>query len=140
MRSGAIEELNSGTLVPTTRYYTPRTFGDDFVHSMIFSFSNLVNTLVRNMQYSQESDRDRLMREGLFERYVWSNRLDRRYVGGFKRLAEEKAAELLTELDEWIGARERRVESDGDDKAPLEEDEGLVGLGVYLFCNDQTEV
>ena len=138
-RSGAIVESESGMLLPTTRYYTPKNFGDEFVHSMVFSIANLVNSLVRNAQYSQDSDKERLMQEGLFERYVWSTSLNKHDAEIFKQIAEEKGTALLAELDEWIGTRERRAAPDHHSRVPLEEDQGLVGLGMYLFSSDKNE-
>jgi hypothetical protein len=134
-RAGSIEELQDGSILPVSRFFTPIEFDERFLGSMAFSLGNLSETLVLNARYSSYGNKDDLASKGLLERYVWSSDLTDEDVAEFKKYSEIKAAELLADLDGWIGKRERRnppgyipdVETT-DDKP-----KDRVGLGLYFF-------
>ena len=134
-RARSVVDEPGGTLRPVSRYYTPTEFDESFVGSMAFSLENLARTLMQNATYSRSNNTDDLKQLGLMERYVWTTHLSNEDVIEFKKLAEQRAGELLTELDAWIGSRENKINSpvDGKRKQAVTESEGLVGLGVYLF-------
>ncbi|UCG73441.1 MAG: hypothetical protein JSV45_03435 [Chromatiales bacterium] len=137
-RAGSVSESSDGRIRPVSRYYTPTVFNERFIGSMAFSLGNLAKTLMTNATYSRRSDTDDLKNLGLMERYVWSTHLSDDDVAEFKLLAEKKSAELLAELDTWIGNRETKKIETGDSTRdrPQPSANRLVGLGVYLFENE----
>ncbi len=133
-RANAVEVIEERYLLPLKRHYAPTEFDESFVRSMTFSLSNLTATLARNAELSQASDKSLLLREGLLERYVWAQCLRPADREAFLTLAEKKAEELLSELDVWIGDKERdKMESDTMSTSPAP----FVGVGIYLFEDSQ---
>ena len=132
LRVGAIKEVE-GVLYPTARYYMPHEFDDSFAKSMIFSLSNLARTLSNNAVLAKEGGDELLQKEGLFERYIWSNELSSADIEQFKLLAERKADELLSELDEWVGKMEHHHKNGASTVSKNEANNDYVGLGLYIF-------
>lgn len=137
-RAGSIKESADGSLIPTSRYYTPSVFDSRFVGSMAFSLGNLARTLFTNARYSRSKDPEDLMKFGLMERYVWTSRLSEQDSEEFKKIAEQKTERLLAELDEWIGSREIPPHDLVGKKEKTATKE-LVGLGLYLFEKDSRD-
>jgi hypothetical protein len=139
-RAGSVRENSNGQVIPVSRYYTPSQFDGRFVGSMAFSLSNLARTLATNATYSSRGDAKGLQESGLMERYVWTTRLSKKDAREFKLLAEKKSADLLAELDAWIGERENGPKEDDSMATPEQQSkrggQDLVGLGVYLFEKD----
>lgn len=133
-RADAIETTNGNYIRPKKAYYTPTEFDKKFVRSMSFSLSNLAETLVHNAKIHSNGGGEAL-RDGRFERYVWTSRLSQADLEEFRLLAERKCAALLSELDEWIGEREQRFEVNnaaGHAVSGTSTEPG-VGVGVYYF-------
>lgn len=135
-RANAIVTRDDGLLFPIRRHYTPQEFDSRFVRSMTFSLSNLANTICHNSENHDSDTGEDLPQEGRLERYVWSDRLPAERREEFKQLAEKRAAELLAQLDEWVGRYEsvpvesREIQSLGVATAKHDR---VVGLGVYYF-------
>lgn len=128
-RNGAVRDLDGGRMVPVTDHYTPRALDAGFVRSMTFSLANLGNTLVRNADESQGKTVTDGAEPGLLERYVWSSRLSAADSAAFKAQAEEKARDVLADLDRWLGEREERHSL----VAGESQLHRTCGLGLYLF-------
>lgn len=131
-RCGAIEAVAGDCLRAVRRQYTPTEVDVEFVRSMIFSLKNLASTLAHNtVVISREGPQTP---NGRLERYAWSARISESSVRDFKALSEQKAEELLHQLDEWIGEREQEDLAQGLISA--QEQHKICGLGVYHFEGD----
>lgn len=132
-RSGSIVEDNNGLVRPVKRYCVPFDLDLQFVQTIGFSLSRLAETILRNSQQFEFAPE---MRKGNFERYVWTQNLSAADQAEFKKLAEEKALELLVELDNWIGTREQESKIGRDRRhigVPQRQVKGECGLGIYFF-------
>lgn len=135
-RAGAVTELEDGGLVPSRSYYIPMDLDEKFIRSMSFSLQNLADTLVHNAKIASESGDDASRN---YERYIWSSTLSEDDIEEFQEISQKKAAELLAELDNWIGIREQiRLEEQKNSESRVAT-ERTVGLGVYFFRRTSTD-
>ncbi len=101
---------------------------------MYFALANLAATLVHNANVNRQGGSADIRR---LERYVWTARISPSDAEEFKTLAEGKAAKMLSELDNWIGAREqlRLAQATPDSENKIAE--AGYGLGVYSIESDR---
>jgi hypothetical protein len=134
MRAGAVVEESSGNLLPTRIHYIPEDVDEKFVRSMYFALSNLASTLVHNANANVQENGSELRR---LERYVWTARISPSDAEEFKILAEQKSAKMLSELDDWIGAREQLRLAQRPQDSDSEIAKAGYGLGVYSIESDR---
>jgi hypothetical protein len=134
MRAGAVVEKSDGKFEPTRVHYIPEDVDEKFVRSMYFALANLASTLVHNAIVNSQGDVPDNRR---LERYVWTARISPSDAEEFKALAERKAAEILSELDDWIGAREqlRLAQAAADSEEEIAK--AGYGLGIYSIESDR---
>jgi hypothetical protein len=131
-RCGATSESSDEIIHAIRRQYTPSEVDVEFVRTMVFSLKNITNTLAHNA--------DVILREGpqtengRLERYAWTTRISESSMRDFRVLSEQKAEELLLQLDTWIGERERvdMAQSATSTYTPRKS----CGFGVYYFEDD----
>jgi len=131
-RSGAIKESGDDVMRAVRRQYTPTEVDIEFVKTMVFSLKNITSTLAHNADVISREGPE--TENGRLERYAWTTRISDTSARDFRLLSEQKAEELLLELDTWIGERERldMVESGALPKSPRKG----CGFGVYYFEED----
>ncbi len=133
-RANAVVETGNGLISPTRKHFTPVDMDEKFVRSMSFSLSNLAATLVHNANLPAHETTSVVGGEGRFERYVWTTGISPSDAEEFRTLAENKAAELLSELDDWVGEREQLFRKERDNASKLTDRSNAgCGLGVYYF-------
>jgi hypothetical protein len=134
MRAGAVVEKSDGKFEPTRVHYIPEDVDEKFVRSMYFALANLASTLVHNANVNSQGDTADHRR---LERYVWTARISPSDAEEFKALAEHKAAKILSELDDWIGAREQLRLAQATPDSENEIAKAGYGLGVYSIESDR---
>jgi hypothetical protein len=134
MRAGAVVEKSDEKFEPTRVHYIPEDVDEKFVRSMYFALANLASTLVHNANVNSQGDVPDNRR---LERYVWTARISPSDAEEFKALAEHKAAKILSELDDWIGAREqlRLAQAAADSEEEIAK--AGYGLGIYSIESDR---
>ncbi len=134
MRAGAVADVSNGEILPTRVHYIPEDVDEKFVRSMFFALANLAATLVHNANVNNQKNSANIR---LFERYVWTARISPSDAEEFKTLAQGKAMKMLSELDDWIGAREQLRLAHVRDDPDNEIAEAGYGLGVYSIESDR---
>jgi len=134
MRAGAIEEANDETLLPTRIHYIPEELDEKFVRSMFFALANLAETLGHNANVNVRKESHNARR---YERYVWTARISPADSEEFSDLAQKKATEMLTELDDWIGEREQLRLGQAESSSQDDLAKAGYGLGVYYIESDR---
>ncbi len=131
-RSGAIKESGDDVIRAVRRQYTPTEVDVEFVKTMIFSLKNIASTLAHNADVISREGPE--TENGRLERYAWTTRISETSAYDFKRLSEQKAEELLLQLDTWIGERERldMAQTGTLSQSPRKS----CGFGVYYFDED----
>ena len=127
LRTGVIERCDEFTVRAIKEFVIPKGVSPDKFVSVSFSLSNLAQTLANNVTESRDD-------APLFERFVWTDRLDAEQRAEFQAMAGAKAKEFLKELNRWVAEREGEehiTTIDRGNAAPRR-----VGLGVYIFDND----
>jgi hypothetical protein len=131
-RCGATRESSDEIIHAVRRQYTPTEVDVEFIKTMIFSLKNMTNTLAHNADVISREGPE--TENGRLERYAWTTRISESSMRDFRVLSEQKAEELLLQLDTWIGARERldMVQPVTSTQSPRKS----CGFGVYYFEDD----
>jgi len=127
-RAAVISEVD-GTLTVRMRFFQPAEFDPDFIRNIIFAMRNLACTVVHNAGLVSRPDfTDELnAREGRFERFAWSERLDAEGREGFRKWVRSEGAHFIEQADHWIGENELA------NTEQLLEHPRSIGVGVYFF-------
>lgn len=129
LKAGTVAQDNGGNLLVKERYFYPASFNEDFVRNAAFALKNLGETLVYNALLTQNSSDVQAVRRGRFERFAWTDRLDKEAIDQFKRWVRREGALFVERADAWIGQNERPVKSPGRARR-------TAGVGVYFFEED----
>lgn len=129
LRVGAIEELPDGRLRLLARAYIPQRSEEDKIHILGTDVALLISTIDHNLQPQTP--------EPFFQRKVAYDNLPQEVLPQFRRLAAQKAQNLLEKLDKWLAQHDRdtnpEIKGTGRNRA---------GLGIYYFeepCPEEGE-
>ena len=127
-RAAVVSEVD-GTLIVQRRFFQPFEFDPDFIRNIIFAMRNLACTVVHNAGLVSRPDftEDLNVREGRFERFAWSERLDAAGREDFRQWVRSEGAKFIEKADHWIG------ESELPGSEPLSTHPRSIGVGVYFF-------
>lgn len=98
LSAGAIEELDGGRLRVLKRYFIPGDLGDE----MVLGFQYIVLPLLSALSHNSSVPKS----EAFFQRVSYSEYLEPEFVPTFRRVAHERASDLIQSIDEWISANE----------------------------------
>ncbi len=130
IRTGVAEMDGEEYLRAKTEFVIPSGVDADKFVSVSYSLSNLAYTLAHNASIEN-------VENPVFERFLWTDRLDPEHQIEFEKLACTKSKELLRNLDKWVAEREL---PEPKPNAELESERTKnVGLGIYLFDNDSNQ-
>lgn len=130
IRAGTVGEDRNGNLFVKERYFYPAAFDEDFIRNAAFALKNLGETLVHNASLAGDGAHSTAIREGRFERFAWTDRLDGEAIALFKRWARLEGTRFVERADDWIGKHETSAASSSNSRT------GTAGLGVYYFEED----
>lgn len=131
LRAGTVFEDLNGCLLVKERYFYPAAFDEDFIRNAAFALKNLGETLVHNASLAEDETNGVAIRQGRFERFAWTDRLDQEAIARFKRWARLEGTGFVERADDWIGKNESPAVSGGDP------DRRTAGVGVYYFEEDE---
>ena len=126
IRTGVAEKLPDDTVRPLKEFVIPIGINPDKFVSVSFSLANLANTLAHNV--SDVADQ-----KPLFERFLWTDRLNSDNRDEFQKVAGARATEFLKSLDKWVAEREF-PKAEHENQAAKR-----IGLGIYLFDTESTD-
>jgi hypothetical protein len=120
IRIGAVEQLEDGTVRLMVRAYIPEMSETDKLNILGTDVAHLINTIGHNLNPKRTRT--------FFQRKVEYDNLPDDILPDFKTLAEDKAQDLLEELDRWLARHDRDVN-------PMVKGSGRnrAGLGIYYF-------
>jgi len=124
VNAGAVKRMSNGRIKCVTRHFNPSGI-DPY---MAMRFGEVLRDVCRTLDFNSVPENDQVRR---FERRVWNDELDERYVERFHSLIREHGANLLEFLDDWLSAHE----------APQSLNRGRgvrSGMGIYFFVDDAT--
>jgi hypothetical protein len=98
--AGALEETHD-VLSPRERFFFSGQFDEDFIRGIVFSLSNLANTIVHNALLRQNADKKLTVKELFFERSAWTD-----HIG----------PERTADFRDWISIEARRFIESADQK------------------------
>ena len=130
LRTGVAEMDGEDHLRAKTEFVIPRGVDADKFVSVSYSLSNLAYTLAHNVTVENAGN-------PLFERFLWTDRLDPERQIEFEKIASSKAKDLLRSLDKWVS--ERELPEPNPNAELVSERTKNVGLGIYLFDNDSSQ-
>lgn len=120
LRVGAIEELADGRVRLLARAYIPKRSEKDKIHILGTDVSFLISTIDHNLQNNNA--------EPFFQRKVAYDNLPQEILAQFRRMAAQKAQNLLEKLDKWLAQHDRdtnpEITGTGRHRA---------GVGIYYF-------
>lgn len=122
MNAGAVERLADGRIRCVTRHFNPS--GIDPYLAM--RFGEVLRDVCCTLDFNSIGENDRVRR---FERRVWNDQLDERYVERFHSIVREHGSNLLEFLDDWLSAHEAPSAS-GKARGVRS------GMGIYFFVED----
>lgn len=128
LRAGTVVEDDNENLIVRERYFYPAAFTEDFIHNAAFALKNLGETLVHNASLAGGGSPSAI-RHGRFERFAWSDRLEKEAIGRFKQWVRLEGTRFIERADDWIGENEE-VESTALKRR-------TVGVGLYYFEEDE---
>ena len=120
-RSGAVEELEDGTLRALQRHFVPHEALERLSSSVEIILHALASTIAHNSNPNRTE-------AGRIERFVFSDSLKLKAVPEFRLEARRKAQALLEELDDWLAERDDRGEESEEKPADFR-----VGVGVFYY-------
>jgi hypothetical protein len=131
-KSGVLSQDEEGLLVVNQPFFYSRTFDQDFVRGLAFSFGSLGSTLVHNTQVHQRQDLTNEQKRvlGRLERLAWSEHLSEEGTRAFKAWVDEAAPRFLEEGNKRIGEQEVPQDNWSNSRPRA------VGLGVFYFEED----
>jgi hypothetical protein len=129
IRAGTIAESPTGRLSVKERYFYPAAFDEDFVRNAAFALKNLGETLVHNASLAANQGSPHAIRQGRFERFAWTDRLDAKAIPQFKQWARSEGSKFVELADDWIGKNEV-IPAEGAKRR-------TAGIGVYYFEEDE---
>ncbi len=125
-RVGAIEQLRDGRIRLRSRAYVPQTGEADKLAILGTDVADLISCIDHNLTCAPE--------EAFFQRKVAYDNLPREAMGELRKVAAERAQQLLEDLDRWMSARDR-------DTSPGAGGTGRkrASVGVYYYEEDVPE-
>jgi len=128
LRAGTVVEDVKGQLHVKERYFYPAAFNEDFIRNAAFALKNLGETLVHNASLAGDQGSPAAIRQGRFERFAWSDRLDDAAISHLKQWVRSEGTHFIQRADDWIGENEK-VE-------PIGSRRRAAGVGLYYFEED----
>jgi hypothetical protein len=126
VRAGSVEKCADHSYRAISKTFMPDATDPESILIAGEAIHDLAKTISSNLF---QTNRD----EKMLERRVYSDQLGLREAKQFRIVAEERAKELLEELDDLIAANETWTPDGKSRKKKIR-----VGLGIYLF-EDHTE-
>ncbi len=125
-RVGAVEQLRDGRIRLRSRAYVPQAGEADKLAILGTDVADLISCIDHNLTCSPD--------EAFFQRKVAYDNLPREAMGELRRVAAERAQQLLEDLDRWMSARDR-------DTNPGTTGSGRkrASVGVYYYEEDVPE-
>ncbi len=121
VRAGSVEECANHTYRAISKTFMPDVTDPESILIAGEAIHDLAETISSNLF---QTNRD----EKMLERRVYSDQLGSQEAKRFRKVAEERAKELLEELDDLIAANETWAPDGKSRKKQVR-----VGLGIYLF-------
>lgn len=126
--AGTVVEDSDGKLLVKERYFYPAAFNEDFIRNAAFALRSLGETLVHNAALAGDRASPGAIRDGRFERFAWTDRLDDEAISRFKRWVRREGTRFIERADDWIGANE--------EEERINSKRRTAGVGVYYFEED----
>ena len=120
-RAGSVEESGSGRYKAVSKTFMPDATDPESIVIAGEAIHDLIETISWNL-FQSPGQAKRL------ERRVYSDQLDPREIEKFKKEANEKAKDLLEELDELVSTRDAWAREGEKQRRRVR-----IGLGIYLF-------
>lgn len=121
IRAGSVEETSKGQYKAVSRSFMPDVTDPESIVIAGEAIHDLIETISWNL-FQSPNQVKRL------ERRVYSDQMDPKEIEKFKNVANEKAKDLLEELDDLVASRETWVGTRKKQNRRVR-----VGLGIYLF-------
>ena len=125
VRIGAAQ-MRGDTIELCAAGYVPAADTDEKIEIMGASTRDLLETLDHNLTSQEPNDR-RLQRSVVY------HQLPDHVAAEFKTLSEQKAAELLKELNHWLWSRKQQI-------TRYELGTKRIGVGIYYFESDEDKL
>lgn len=121
IRAGSVEEIRNGEYKAVSKTFMPDATDPESIVIAGEAIHDLIETISWNL-FQSPGQAKRL------ERRVYSDQLDSRQIEIFKKAANERAKDLLEELDELVSTSDAWTRKGGKKNRRVR-----VGLGIYLF-------
>jgi hypothetical protein len=120
LAAGGIVELPNGLLRVCKRHFVPVDLGED----LVVGFAFIVGPLLESLEHNSINPG-----EAYIQRVAYSDNLPIAARANFKRLAHERAADLVQTADAWLTTNE-------ESPLTMVTDGRRLGVGVFYFETD----
>jgi hypothetical protein len=132
VQAGTVGEVD-GLLIARRRFFYPTDLDADFVRRILFSISNLANTVVHNTRlrnalgFSEAVN----LKDGFLERYAWGEHLSPEAIFAFRNWVRDEGGRFLERANAYLGEKESPRRSWTGDN------ERFIGVGLYYFEDER---
>jgi Family of unknown function (DUF6502) len=117
LRAGAVQDLENGLLRPMKRYFVPGDFDEKAITVMSGMLFPFISGVDHNSNPARES-------AGFIQRIAYA-RLSPEDRETFRVWSRAEATRFIESIDDWLTAREIRVDESADDP--------ISGVGVFYY-------
>ncbi|MGD9256876.1 MAG: DUF6502 family protein [Gammaproteobacteria bacterium] len=123
LNAKAVQKVSEDSVRCMTRHFNPAGIDPYFAQRYGEVLRDLLNTLEVNSASLADEEK-------LFERRVWHDNLDRRYVNKFHQLVRDHGTNLLEFLDDWLNTHSINRSHDKSENSKR------CGMGIYFFTDN----
>lgn len=129
-RIGVAQRINAKQITLSQQGYIPEQGELEKIDILSICTSDLLSSAVHNLEHSND--------EGRFQRQLVYRDIPARLADEFQTLSNQKAADLLIDLNKWLGDRTKYHPKDKltEPKTEIEVLKKRIGLGIYYFENN----
>lgn len=131
-RIGIAKRINAKQIALTQQGYIPEQGELEKIDILSICTSDLLSSAVHNLEHNKD--------EGRFQRQLVYRNVPEKLADEFQALSTKKAANLLIELNKWLGDRTKKESKLNEPDTEKDELKMRIGLGIYYFENNPDEV